>query len=166
MVRYPFDTATLSRPAGPRDRLALLVHPVVHTVTSLRHHHPLLRRVALRCGLLQLDTQFGVWLTWRMISGVGSFLSCAMQPRGTWSIMSPRSSTHCRRERFKSTADAAGAGASRTRCFFTPSSTQRTAGDVKIVRSTGLRSLRRSRRSSSGAVIGVLDRATSASDIM
>ena len=118
LVRYPFDTATLSRPADPRDRLALLVHPVVHTVTSLRHHHPLLRRVALRCGLLQLATQFGVWLTWRMISGVGSFLSCAMQPRGTWSIMSPRSSTPCRRERFKSTADAAGAGASHTRCFF------------------------------------------------
>ena len=47
LVRYSFDTTTFSRPADPRDRLALLVHPAVHKVSSSHLHHPLLRRVAL-----------------------------------------------------------------------------------------------------------------------
>ena len=138
MVRHTLDTTTLSRLADPRDRLALLVHPVVHKVTSLRHHHPLLRRVALPCGLLQRNI-IGRLTHLAYGTGVGSFLSCAMRLRGTWSITSPRRSTRCHRERFKCTAGAAGAG---------------------------LRSLRRSRRRSSGAAIGVPDRAMSASDIM
>ena len=98
---------------------------------------------------------------------LGSSRSCATLKHGARSTASPRLIARCRRARCRCTASEAGAGTSLA-MFLLSTFHGRSYLQCrrKTMRSAGLRCSQRSRPSSSGAAIGVLAHAISASDFM